>query len=117
MIPIPEHRQRCIISVRREDYRQFVEDCLCDPRTEDYFVIQTYDTPEKVLKPNAPCCEDRVFRNSDTAYFYFDDMEQVMKWTPMMWASEVRLRICYGDPIPYNPKPLFLDNDLFGGDG
>lgn len=117
MIPFPEDRSNCIISVRKEDYRQFVEDFFSSPETNDYFILPSCDTPGKTLSCRNSC-EEEIFRTKDATNFYFSKTGwRWSKWLVIIHSSELIGLDIYGDPIPYNPRPVFSDDILFGGDG
>lgn len=116
MIRFPEDRTGCIFTVRKEDYGQFVEDFFSSPETADYFIYPSCDTAEKTLTGRIR--EEQLFGSSETMNFLFGKMNEISaRWFVLSWMETVSEYSYYGDPILYDPKPVFSDDFLFGGDG
>lgn len=79
MIPFPEDRAGCIITVRKEDYGQFIEDFLDSPETADYFIYPSCNTAKKTLTGRIR--EKQLFGSNETMNFLCGKMSEISaKW-------------------------------------
>lgn len=76
MIRFPEDRTDCIITVRKEDYGQFVEDFLSSPETANCFIYPSCYTAEKTLTGRSR--EEQLFWQQRDNEFLIRQKEQVL---------------------------------------